>query len=77
MTRDIIHRVNPLCITDHMVAVNPFISRFPDNLLTEYQNDLSCEVASRKIRFQNKINDQQEYSILDRYHILVTYLEKP
>ncbi|XP_076672354.1 juvenile hormone acid methyltransferase [Andrena cerasifolii] len=64
-------------LKEHMVAVNPFITRFPDDLLTEYQNDLSCEVASRKIRFQNKINDQQEYSILDRYHILVTYFKKP
>ncbi|XP_076239148.1 juvenile hormone acid methyltransferase [Calliopsis andreniformis] len=63
---------------DYVLAVNPFTSRVPENLKEDFNNDLSREVASRKIHFRNNIdNDQQEYSILDIYHILVAYLRKP
>lgn len=61
-----------------MIAVNPFISRIPDHLKEEFENVVVREVASQKILFPNKNdNGQQEYSILDRYHILVAYVKKP
>ncbi|CAK9830243.1 Juvenile hormone acid O-methyltransferase [Anthophora retusa] len=65
-------------LKSHMIAVNPFISRIPDHLKEEFEDVVVREVASRKILFTNKNdNGQQEYSILDRYHILVAYVEKP
>ncbi|CAK9820953.1 Juvenile hormone acid O-methyltransferase [Anthophora plagiata] len=65
-------------LKSHMIAVNPFISRIPDHLKEEFEDVVVREVASRKILFTNKNdNGQQEYSILDRYHILVAYVRKP
>ncbi|CAK9795096.1 Juvenile hormone acid O-methyltransferase [Anthophora quadrimaculata] len=65
-------------LKSHMIAVNPFISRIPDHLKEEFEDVVVREVASRKILFTNKNdNGQQEYSILDRYHILVAYVKKP
>ncbi|KAI4492376.1 hypothetical protein M0804_002167 [Polistes exclamans] len=62
----------------HALAVNPFISRIPDNYKEEFEDILIREITSKKILFTNKADKcQQEYSVLDRYHILVTYLQKP
>ncbi|XP_035723664.1 juvenile hormone acid O-methyltransferase-like isoform X2 [Vespa mandarinia] len=63
----------------HALAVNPFISRIPEgDLKEEFEDILIREIISRKILFPNKADKcQQEYSVLDRYHILVTYMEKP
>ncbi|XP_017878015.1 juvenile hormone acid O-methyltransferase [Ceratina calcarata] len=69
---------NMQTLKSHMIAVNPFISRIPDHLKEEFEDVVVREVASRKILFPNKNdNGQQEYSILDRYHILVAYVKKP
>ncbi|XP_017791962.1 PREDICTED: juvenile hormone acid O-methyltransferase [Habropoda laboriosa] len=65
-------------LKSHMIAVNPFISRIPDHLKEEFEDVVVREIASRKILFTNRNdNGQQEYSILDRYHILVAYARKP
>ncbi|XP_034173702.1 juvenile hormone acid methyltransferase isoform X1 [Osmia lignaria lignaria] len=65
-------------LKNHTIAVNPFIPRIPDDLRQEFEDAIVREIASRKILFPNKTNnDQQEYSILDRYHILVAYIKKP
>ncbi|XP_060821495.1 juvenile hormone acid O-methyltransferase [Bombus pascuorum] len=62
----------------HMIAVNPFISRIPDHLKEEFENVVAREIVSQMILFPSKNdNGQQEYSILDRYHILVAYVKKP
>lgn len=67
-----------MIVAGHMIAVNPFISRIPDHLKEEFKDVVVREIASRKILFPNKNDDgQQEYSILDRYHILVAYAKKP
>ncbi|XP_017755919.1 PREDICTED: juvenile hormone acid O-methyltransferase [Eufriesea mexicana] len=69
---------NMEALKSHIIAVNPFISRIPDHLKEEFEDVVVREVASRKILFPNKNdNGQQEYSILDRYHILVAYVKKP
>ncbi|XP_003708425.1 juvenile hormone acid methyltransferase [Megachile rotundata] len=69
---------NMQILKNHTIAVNPFISRIPDHLKQEFEDAMVREVANRKILFSNKTdNGGQEYSILDRYHILVAYIQKP
>ncbi|XP_076766733.1 juvenile hormone acid methyltransferase [Xylocopa sonorina] len=69
---------NVQILKSHIIAVNPFISRIPDHLKEEFEDVIVHEITSRKMSFPNKNdNGQQEYSILDRYHILVAYLKKP
>lgn len=71
--------INVFAITEHALAVNPFISRIPEgDLKEEFEDILIREIISRKILFPNKADKcQKEYSVLDRYHILVTYMQKP
>ncbi|KAI4489447.1 hypothetical protein M0802_011119 [Mischocyttarus mexicanus] len=61
----------------YALAVNPFISRIPDDYKKKFEDVLIREIISNKILFKNEAECQQEYSVLDRYHILVTYLQKP
>lgn len=67
-----------MIFAEHIIAVNPFVQRMPSHLKEEFKDDLGREIASGKIHFRKNIdNNQQEYSILDRYHILVAYFRKP
>ncbi|KAK2580687.1 hypothetical protein KPH14_007785 [Odynerus spinipes] len=62
----------------YALAVNPFISRIPEDLKEEFEDVLIREIVSQKILFPSKADKcQQEYSVLDRYHILVAYVQKP
>lgn len=67
-----------IIIADHIIAINPFISRIPNPLKKEFMDDTIREVINMKIQFLNKDeNGEQEYNILDRYQIFVTYIRKP
>ncbi|XP_066601295.1 juvenile hormone acid O-methyltransferase [Prorops nasuta] len=69
---------NMQILKSHTLAVNPFISRVPDNLKQEFEDVTLREVVSQKILFANKNSGgQEEYSILDRYSLLVAFVEKP
>lgn len=67
-----------IIITGHIIAINPFISRIPNPLKKEFEDEITREVVNMKIQFLNKNeNGEQEYNILDRYQIFVTYIRKP
>ncbi|XP_043266532.1 juvenile hormone acid O-methyltransferase [Venturia canescens] len=62
----------------HAIAVNPFYNRIPDNLKEEYTEEMTREIARRKILLETKNNQvPKEYSVLDRYRILIAYFKKP
>lgn len=67
-----------IIIADHIIAITPFISRIPNTLKKEFEDEITREVVNMKIQFLNKNeNGEQEYNILDRYQIFVTYIRKP
>lgn len=50
----------------------------PDNVAEEYMSDLVREIVNEKIICINKNNlNKEEYSILDKYQVLVAYFKKP
>lgn len=60
------------------MAINPFISRIPNSLKKEFEDEITREIVNMKIQLLNKDeNGEQEYNILDRYQIFVTYIRKP
>lgn len=59
------------------MAVNPFLDRIPENLKEEFKHDVTREISSNKILFVNRDNENLEYSILDRYYVLIAYFKKP
>ncbi|XP_043470529.1 juvenile hormone acid O-methyltransferase-like [Leptopilina heterotoma] len=65
-------------LKNHVRAVNPFLHRMPDNVAEEYMTDLVREIVNEKIICINKNNlNKEEYSILDKYQVLVAYFKKP
>ena len=63
---------------EHIIAVNPFIHRIPNDLRKQFEDDLVREIVGRKISFINKDNgSKDEYKVLDRYHVLIAYFQKP
>ncbi|KZC09774.1 PREDICTED: juvenile hormone acid O-methyltransferase [Dufourea novaeangliae] len=65
-------------LKNHTIAVNPFISRVPENLREKFKEELIQEIVKQKIQFREyHDNEQQEYKIMDIYHILVAYIRKP
>ncbi|XP_031369307.1 juvenile hormone acid O-methyltransferase [Apis dorsata] len=69
---------NSEIMKNHIIAITPFISRIPNTLKKEFEDEITREVVNMKIQFLNKNeNGEQEYNILDRYQIFVTYIRKP
>ncbi|KAG7197702.1 hypothetical protein KM043_014462 [Ampulex compressa] len=60
---------------NHMFAVNPFISRIPERLKSEYMDVLVQEMIRGKIAFPK--DSDSDRRILDRYYNLVAYIKKP
>ncbi|XP_012270475.1 juvenile hormone acid O-methyltransferase [Orussus abietinus] len=67
---------SPEILKKHADAVNPFLERLPAELKEDFRTDLLREVTKRKIVITNG-NNENDYSILDRYHALVAYFGKP
>ncbi|XP_015596067.1 juvenile hormone acid O-methyltransferase [Cephus cinctus] len=63
--------------TEHALAVNPFISRIPEDMREQYKNELIRTTINEKILFTEEKLNQKEYNILDRYYIFVAYFRKP
>ncbi|XP_014213268.1 juvenile hormone acid O-methyltransferase-like [Copidosoma floridanum] len=62
----------------HVVAVNPFINRMPEDIGEKFEKDLLREIVSGKISFANKNNgSKEEEKVLDRYYVLIAHFEKP
>ncbi|KAG7213902.1 hypothetical protein KM043_003104 [Ampulex compressa] len=66
---------NAEILRNHMLAVNPFISRMPEHLKAEYEDVIVQEIIRGKIIFSKDSDSDQR--ILDRYHLLVAYVKKP
>ncbi|XP_057326667.1 juvenile hormone acid O-methyltransferase [Microplitis mediator] len=60
----------------HIIAVNPFINRIPDELKDEYKMEVTREIAEHKILFESHKN-KSGYSVLDRYALIIAYFRKP
>ncbi|OXU24821.1 hypothetical protein TSAR_005469 [Trichomalopsis sarcophagae] len=62
----------------HVVAVNPFIARMPEDMQEKYTNDLMREIVKLKITFVKAENGStKQYKVLDRYNVLIAYFKKP
>lgn len=71
-------KIEIIIIAEHIMAINPFISRIPNSLKKEFEDEITREIVNMKIQLLNKDeNGEQEYNILDRYQIFVTYIRKP
>ncbi|XP_034950566.1 juvenile hormone acid O-methyltransferase [Chelonus insularis] len=61
----------------HIIAVNPFFNRIPNDLKDEYKVEITREVVRDKIIFESQKNKSNGYSVLDRYELLIAYFKKP
>ncbi|KAG8037462.1 hypothetical protein G9C98_005672 [Cotesia typhae] len=61
----------------HVIAINPFLNRIPENLRDEFNTAITKEVAEHKIIFESHKNKSTGYSVLDRYEVLIAYFRKP
>ncbi|EGI57813.1 PREDICTED: uncharacterized protein LOC105153364 [Acromyrmex echinatior] len=65
-------------LKNHVCAVNPFIKRLPDDMKSEFIDNLLNEIMNQNalIPLKSKSKNSQEYLIL-RYYLLIAYVQKP
>ncbi|XP_076655826.1 juvenile hormone acid methyltransferase [Halictus rubicundus] len=75
--RNYIHQ-NRQALKNHITAVNPFVTRLPENLRDEFIELTTQEVIKQKIIFKDQ-NDcpSKEEKILDMYETFIAYVRKP
>ncbi|KAJ8669366.1 hypothetical protein QAD02_000625 [Eretmocerus hayati] len=62
----------------HAQAVNPFTPRMPAEIRKKFETDQSNDMVRRKISFVSGDDESENnVKVLDRYHVLVAYFEKP
>ncbi|KAK0179618.1 hypothetical protein PV327_005356 [Microctonus hyperodae] len=64
-------------LKNHMIAVNPFLDRMPDDIKNEYLNELTKQLTHDTILFKNKKDTSPGYNVLDRYKLLIAHFRKP
>ncbi|RLU22285.1 hypothetical protein DMN91_004563 [Ooceraea biroi] len=69
-------------LKNHMVAVNPFIPRMPDEIKNEFIDMLLREVIANGDTVMSKnasisLEDEQSEHIVLRYYLLIAYVQKP
>ncbi|KYM78453.1 Putative methyltransferase 235L [Atta colombica] len=65
-------------LKNHVCAVNPFMKRLPDDMKSEFIDNLLNEIMNQNvlIPLKSKSKSSQEYLIL-RYYLLIAYVQKP
>ncbi|XP_077273752.1 juvenile hormone acid methyltransferase isoform X1 [Temnothorax americanus] len=65
-------------LKNHVIAVNPFIKRIPDDMKDEFVDHLVSEIMSQNVLIPLKSkNSQEEHGIVLRYDLLIAYVQKP
>lgn len=68
-----------MTFAEHIVAVNPFVPRMPENMKENFIDDLMEEIMSRMLLYRGGDGEKKEEKgdvIPDKYNILFVYLKK-
>ncbi|KAL6260400.1 hypothetical protein P5V15_007927 [Pogonomyrmex californicus] len=61
-------------LKNHVLAVNPFIKRIPDNMKSEFVDNLISEILSQNVLTPL---DSKNNELVLRYYLLIAYIKKP
>ncbi|KAL0109382.1 hypothetical protein PUN28_014452 [Cardiocondyla obscurior] len=74
-TREKSYKYSQQSLKDHILAINPFLKRIPEDMKSDFINHLVYKVINKNalIPFKKNVNDH----VILRYDLLIAYVQKP